>query len=236
MIPRPWLRDYLFDEVRPHVPTDLPPLPPPVSHEQVRTIPKGENGDPLIILPPDIERDHKYLLLETNVMPDEMYLRQSVADRLRAAQKGLPSGFQIQILDSWRTMEAQHELMRLYLEEDPELREGSVSDANDKVVAPPHTTGGAVDLTLSLNGQGLPMGADFDAFGNVADFRFFEALDDTSDKEDLLARDLRRLLAAVLIEQGFAPYIQEWWHFSFGDQRWAAQYQRPESLFSTIMP
>lgn len=41
----------------------------------------------------------------------------------------------------------------------------------------------------------------------------------------------RRLLAAALLENGFAPLPAEWWHWSYGDQQWAAFHGLDESLF-----
>lgn len=235
-IPRPWLQDFLFDAVRPAAPTDLPPLPRPVSHQEVRSVAASENHDPLILLPDGIPRKHLYLQLDTDVMPREMYIRRTVAEKLLKAQEQLPLGFSLLALDTWRTMDAQRELMRIYTAEDPQMREGSVSNADDPVLLPPHTTGGAIDLTLAFEGQGLPLGADFDEFGEVADANYFETLPASAPAADVLARDLRRLLTGVLGERGFAPYVQEWWHFSYGDQRWAAQYGHEHSLYSTIAP
>ncbi|MDE3116999.1 MAG: D-alanyl-D-alanine dipeptidase, partial [Pseudomonadota bacterium] len=40
-----------------------------------------------------------------------------------------------------------------------------------------------------------------------------------SDEE---ARANRRLLHWLMSEEGFAGHPNEWWHFSFGDQLWAA--------------
>ena len=40
-----------------------------------------------------------------------------------------------------------------------------------------------------------------------------------SDEE---ARANRRLLHWLMVEEGFAGHPDEWWHFSWGDQMWAA--------------
>ena len=31
----------------------------------------------------------------------------------------------------------------------------------------------------------------------------------------------RMLLRAVMMSAGFAPFVGEWWHFSYGDKEWA---------------
>ncbi|MDY3127662.1 MAG: M15 family metallopeptidase [Corynebacterium sp.] len=235
-IPRPWLPPHNIPDLRRAVPADLPPLPQPVDYAAVKAVAVGENNDPLIPVPDTLDQEHLYLQLGSELMPRIMYLRQEVVTRLLKAQGSLPPGFRFVLLDTWRTVDAQRELMRIYLEEDPNLGDGYVSDADDSHVHAPHTTGGAVDLTLSYHGCALRMGADFDEFAPTAHFLALEDISPTADAETLLARDLRRLLAKVLIDASFAPLSQEWWHFSYGDQRWAAHYGLPESLYSTCLP
>lgn len=234
MIPRPWLKDFVLDELRPLVPVDLPPLIQPITHDAVRRVARAENGEELILLPDSLQQNHVYLQLESTTMPRDMYARASVVKRLEEAQKQLPEDLNLFILDTWRTLAFQKELGEIYLAEDPELRPGSVASASDTDIDPPHTTGGAVDLTLSYKGIGLRLGTDFDSFDDLAESNYFESIVRESDPYTLLVRDLRRLLSLVLTEQGFAPYLQEWWHFSYGDQRWAAQYGFNSSLFSMI--
>lgn len=234
MIPRPWLKEFVLDELRPLVPVDLPPLIQPINHDEVRRIARAENGDQLIRLPDSLQQNHIYSRLESITMPRDMYARASVVKRLEEAQKQLPEGLDLLILDTWRTLAFQEELGEIYLDEDPELRPGSVASTSDTDIDPPHTTGGAVDLTLSYKGIGLPLGTDFDSFDDLAESNYFESIPPEADPYQLLIRDLRRLLSMVLIQQEFAPYLQEWWHFSYGDQRWAAQYGHSSSLFSMI--
>ena len=37
-----------------------------------------------------------------------------------------------------------------------------------------------------------------------------------------------------MLEEGFAPYDGEWWHFSFGDKEWAFYYKKDKALFNQI--
>jgi len=81
---------------------------------------------------------------------------------------------------------------------------------------PPHLTGGAVDLTLArADGTELDLGTGFDAFVAEAGAAALEDI-------DLPARSHRRLLFHALTAQGLTAYVEEWWHFDFGDQFWAA--------------
>ena len=79
----------------------------------------------------------------------------------------------------------------------------------------PHTTGGAVDLTLGWDGKALAMGTDYDAFEEEAALDFYE------DGADQRLLTLRRILFNAMTGAGFAPYWTEWWHWSFGDDKWA---------------
>lgn len=72
-----------------------------------------------------------------------------------------------------------------------------------------HSLGGTVDLTLVDLDTGTPldMGGAFDLF----DTRSHYAYDGVSDAQ--FAN--RTLLREAMISAGFAPYAQEWWHFSY---------------------
>ena len=117
----------------------------------------------------------------------------------------------------------------------PDLADGYVADPFNALVPAPHTTGGAVDLTLQYEGTALPLGCDFDDFHDVAAFRYFED-EAASDPEWTVVRNLRRLLAHTLIGEGFAPIANEWWHFSYGDQRWALFHGLAEAQFGQKRP
>jgi len=93
----------------------------------------------------------------------------------------------------------------------------------------PHATAAAVDLTLRWKdgrrkgGEQLWMGSLFDDVTALANRDRFEHLDaqnfSFSDQE---ARANRRLLHWLMTEEDFAGHPDEWWHFSWGDQMWAA--------------
>lgn len=70
-----------------------------------------------------------------------------------------------------------------------------------------HNLGVAVDLTLVdlATGTEVPMGTPFDTFTEAAH---------TANAEGRVRR-YRQLLVAVMEEEGFSNYDQEWWHFSY---------------------
>lgn len=154
-------------------------------------------------------------------------LRRAVADKLLHLQKERLEGLSFKIWDGYRPKDVQQNLFdRAYADLktanpdwDDEKLYGETSifvapaDKTDRV--PPHATGGAVDLTLvDESGEELDMGTGFDHFGPEAAFE--------SESISMTARENRTFLRTALESQDFAPYMHEWWHFDFGNQRWAA--------------
>lgn len=146
---------------------------------------------------------------------EKLLVRTGVNARLRAAEESLAVGFGLVILDGWRDRRLQQTLFQHYQEAGTPA--GYVADPDAQVYQPPHTTGGAVDVTLSWRGQPLALGTGFDVFNESA---WSRALEGARGSEP--ARTLRRMLTAALLSQGFCPHPMEWWHFSYGDQIWAA--------------
>lgn len=72
-----------------------------------------------------------------------------------------------------------------------------------------HSLGGTVDLTLvSLaSGDPLDMGGTFDLFDERSHYEF----DGITPQQF----QNRTVLREAMIDAGFAPYPQEWWHFSY---------------------
>lgn len=229
---RRWLKPYDVEAVRAATPTGLPPLPEPPSDEAARAATVRETGAPLVPLPPDIPTYHAYLEFGA-AFPRDMLARDEVIERIRQAQTYIPEPFTLLVLDTWRSREAQRELGRIYRETYPELDATFVADPDDTELIAPHTLGAAVDLTLCFEGEGLPLGSDFDQFDATAGAMYLEREVDLTAKQEL-DRDLRRLLSHAMLEAGFAPLASEWWHFSYGDQRWAAFYGHRESLYDQV--
>src|SRR6202034_170784 len=84
--------------------------------------------------------------------------------------------------------------------------------------APPHSTGGAVDVTLrSGEGGELDMGSTSDDTPLRNGSRNYMH----SRMITEIARQNRAMLAAAMVDAGFVNYPAEWWHWSYGDQYWA---------------
>jgi D-alanyl-D-alanine dipeptidase len=113
----------------------------------------------------------------------------------------------------------------------PDISEAELIAKTHLLTASPdvagHPTGGAIDVTISINGKDVDMGC------GIADF--------SSEKIETYAAGLtnkqkqnRSLLREVLMNAGFAPFDGEWWHFSYGDREWAAYYRRPNAIYGQI--
>ena len=155
----------------------------------------------------------------------DLRVRSTVLRRLQQADDLLPPGYSLVVLDAWRSLADQRALVEHY--PSAAVQDHYIADPDSRGMRPPHTTGGAVDLTLSWSDEPLALGTDFDSFDRSAHLSAFEQIDGTT-------RRLRRLLARVLLEAGFAPYPLEWWHWSYGDDVWRSYHDAPRALYEVI--
>ncbi|WP_245590552.1 M15 family metallopeptidase [Aneurinibacillus terranovensis] len=168
-----------------------------------------------------------------NALPD-CYVRQGVAERLVKAANLLPADYWLVVLDGWRPYQVQQALYQMFKQElmakglqgevlYAELAKFVARPSKNPDAPSPHITGGAVDLTIANNEGWLEMGTDFDELSEAAHTSWFETkhlLDDLEQR----AREHRRLLTRVMSEAGFVNYEKEWWHYEYGNQRWALKY------------
>ena len=207
-------------------------------------IPIEECGEPMQALPPALSRiePHPYMALGApyGASGNPFQLRLGVVQRLLDAQQQLVEhdpGLRLSIFDAWRPIAVQafmvhHSIAELCRERGVEVRSGDAFDqvvadvgrfwaapSRDPMTPPPHSTGAAVDLTLSSSdGTPLAMGGEIDAIGAVSEPQHYAGRED-SDAQRWHQR--RQLLADVMEASGFAQHPNEWWHYSFGDQLWA---------------
>jgi zinc D-Ala-D-Ala dipeptidase len=185
-----------------------------------------ENGDPLVSVSEAVAVYPVYSWMGFAHLSPALRVRAGVLERLARASANLPSGFELAVIDGHRTRAFQAELMAYYKSQTQQSLDGYVSDPDSTTVIPPHVTGGAVDLTLAWRGAVLALGTDFDDFTPRSAPDWFEGAD-----RDGTARALRRLLASVLSAEGMVVIDTEWWHWSYGDQRWAVHAGAPAALY-----
>ena len=208
------------------------------------SIPIEDCGEPLQALPPALLRiePHPYMALGApyGASGTPFKLRLGVVQRLLDAQQQLvehdPS-LRLSIFDAWRPIAVQafmvdHSIAELCRERGVEARSGDAFDqvvadvgrfwaapSRDPMTPPPHSTGAAVDLTLScIDGTPLAMGGEIDAIGAVSEPQHYAGREDSEARR---WHQRRQLLAEVMGAAGFAQHPNEWWHYSFGDQLWA---------------
>ena len=206
-----------------------------------RSVPIVENGEPVVpacLNPERVVVLQQYYLEGIEGALPEAYLREGVFRRFVAAARRLPTGYRMVLLDGWRPVSLQRGLFNAYVErlraEHPNASEEDLRGMASKFVAlpskdparpSPHLTGGAVDCTIvDPDGVMLDMGAEFDETSERSESRWLENRLEAG--ETLPARELtvlrnRRMLHAVMREEGFTNYPDEWWHFDFGNQNWA---------------
>jgi D-alanyl-D-alanine dipeptidase len=129
----------------------------------------------------------------------ECFLRlKTVKALIKANTKLAQKGYKIKIYDCYRPLDIQKKMWEIV--------------PNPKYVANPktgsiHNRGGAVDISLvTLQGEAVDMGTDFDFFGEKASHLY----------QDLPKNVLqnRKLLKSVMISAGFNSFDSEWWHYN----------------------
>ena len=81
-----------------------------------------------------------------------------------------------------------------------------------------HTRGSTIDLTIvnTKTGKELDMGSPYDFFG-VASHPFYKNITTTQKKNRLFLRK-------IMLENGFKPYDNEWWHFTLKNEPFPKTY------------
>ncbi|WP_433856172.1 nitrilase-related carbon-nitrogen hydrolase [Streptomyces kronopolitis] len=191
----------------------------------VAAIPVKECGEPLV----DLRTAAPALWLADDRHDAQghfAHLRQEVVQRLLAAEKLLPDGLRLRIVEGYRPPALQRRYFEEYADElratfpdrDPQRRH---QDASRYVSPPgiaPHSAGGAVDLTLvTADGAEVDMGTPINASPEESDGACYTGAPDLTPA----ARAHRRVLRAALTAAGLVNYPTEWWHWSYGDRYWA---------------
>lgn len=173
--------------------------------------------------------------------------RKTVVEKLYEAQKLLPNGYHFRIFDAYRSIAVQQALWDYYKKkkrkEYPDVSEAELDKLTQYYVSFPsfnvllpslHNTGGAIDLTIvDKDGHELDMGCDFDDFSPKAWTSYYESECFISAGHEQI-RDNRRLLYYIMSAVGFTNLPSEWWHFDYGDEKWAL-IQHKSPLYAGIL-
>ena len=228
-------------------------------HRPWNFIPIKEGREPLHEIPSQIKRfiPHPYKSLGapygTNF--DPWMLRTTVNKRLLGAQKCLQEKrpeYQLLVFDAWRPIEVQKfmfnrafilECERLDIDaSEKDMERYPIVKKNvekfwaypsfDERYPPPHSTGGALDITLADKyGNIINMGSNIDQMDDKSKPDFYNNIDNV---DAIIWNDRRKLLKEIMIKFEFVQHPNEWWHFSYGDQLWAWKNKKTYALYGKI--
>ena len=207
---------------------------------KLRAVPIQDNGEPLVdprSLSPRIQFAKKHPKFADMSRTPEV--RKRVAEMLAEAAEALPDGIDLIIIEGFRPLAQQRfmyeEIKADFARRHPEWKKATLhriantmSAPPDDPCPPPHTTGGAVDLSLinTKTNEWLDMTSPFE-------------MDETSapgDTQGLTeeAQANRRLLFDALEKTGLTNYLGEWWHWSYGDSGWALRVGAKNALYDRL--
>lgn len=222
-------------------------------------IPIVECNEPLVPIPLDIlrvESPHPYQKLGADYGDKSpYYLREKVIDALIVAQTQLQKrkpNWRLQIFDAYRPISVQQFMVDYTFNsclQNQGLTRENLSTAIvddiytqvyqiwavpslDSTTPPPHSTGGAVDLTLvDADGNIVDMGSMIDELSPRSHPDYY------GNNNDLLSLEYnhhRQLLLEIMSYANFRRHPGEWWHFCLGDQMWAWLEHQPYAYYGRV--
>ncbi len=217
-----------------------------IADPEVLAIPVGQSSEPLV----DLTQQTVIAYGPSPEIPDNkdyVFLRQTVYDKLVAAQQQLPPGYHFCLYEGYRSMALQKMIFdqhfantqaRYPQKTSDELFQETIKlvspvinqDGSDNI--PPHATGSAIDVYLiDDRGSPLEMGIHpkdwMQDEGGVLSLTASTLISPAATKN-------RHIMSAVLSAVGFVNYPTEYWHWSYGDRYWAFVTQQPQSIYGQI--
>lgn len=99
----------------------------------------------------------------------------------------------------------------------PQIDKSKLIELNYIAAKSSHSRGSTFDLTLvNSKGQKVDMGSDWDFFGEKS-----WPTDTTISKD---GQENRNILREAMINNGFLPYREEWWHFTLAKEPFSDTY------------
>ncbi|MFA5180615.1 MAG: PLP-dependent transferase [Syntrophales bacterium] len=210
----------------------------------------GDNtGEPAALVP--IRGCKTLLQYDLKGLPGAMqhpFLAAATADRLEEAKRNLKNNkiipnAEILIWDAYRTKEVQRKIFSQYQEDirnnfptinKVDLYRKTCEFVSSPEMVFPHGTGGAVDVTLIVDGHMAYMGSDFDEFVPESAADWFRQRMPKTPSEVEAARN-REVLRKAMEDAGFVGIESEYWHFEFGTQTWAIKTGN-KPLLTSVLP
>lgn len=164
-------------------------------------------------------------------------VRKSVYNKLIEAGKLLKkynSNYKLMVVYGLRDMKLQEKYFYDILEEEKNNFDDEMEMyeyIHEKIAVPTvagHPTGGAVDIAICNEKYEI---LDFGSI--ILDWDDKKCYYNTENITEQ-AKENRKLLRKVMLENGFAPYDGEWWHYSYGDKEWAFYYKKEKALYNQV--
>jgi len=201
-------------------------------------IPVEECGEPIVELGAFFAKAGVPIVIASVWKPEQLgttSLRRSAAQRLLdAARRVAP--LRLKVTDALRPLHLQRMLfenvMKEIKEKEPSLEGDALHARTVRFVAdpmgyPPHSTGGVLDLTLvDEAAREIDMGTPVDALDDRAE-TFHPGITAAQAAN-------RAILREAMEAAGFVNLASEWWHYSYGDQYWAAFWEKPAAIYGTV--
>lgn len=208
-----------------------------ISDPKIWAMTVKECHEPLVDLK---ELDFKISLARASFYHGYTKVRQSIADKLQSAKQYLPEGVSFLFSEGHRPISLQKQMFLEYHEQlakaNPGWDDEKLKQEATKYIAlpedvPPHSTGGAIDITLvDANGCEFDMGSILDDTPDKNENRNFTLADNISEQ----AKANRQILINALSKVGFVNYPAEWWHWSYGDKYWAYHAEQPHAIYGSV--
>ncbi|MBN2095322.1 MAG: M15 family metallopeptidase [Candidatus Aenigmarchaeota archaeon] len=212
-----------------------------IPDKELAKVPLRDNGEKMVSVkdacPKIAIRLGHYIRKEgRKFCEDACLVRESVAEKLNLAQSLLPNGHRLLLRCGYRPLSIQikrYNWMENKLKKKhPDWSKEKLKVETGKCVAPldivpPHSTGGAVDVSIiGPDGRRLDMGSQLG--------RFTEKTYTCSKKISTEGIKNRKILIRVMKKAGFVNYPTEYWHWSYGDQYWAAILKKKHSIYKGL--
>lgn len=163
----------------------------------------------------------------TGYKASKIFISREAAQILKVIQTELQQeGLSLKIFDAYRPQRAVDDFVRWAADPNdittkakyyPEIKKARIIPEGYVAEKSGHSRGSTLDLTI-VNAQGveIDMGSGWDYFGKKS-HAFYK--DISTDQQAN-----RQKLREIMIRHGFAPYDEEWWHFTLKDEPYPERY------------
>jgi len=154
-----------------------------------------------------------------------MLTREAAVALSRAQEAAVARGLSLRVYDGYRPQRAVDHFVEWAADPDdtvaraayyPDVPKDELFERGYIARRSGHSRGSTVDLTLTRDGEPLPMGTDFDFFGELSHTEHPAITGE--------ARENRLLLRRIMAAAGFRNYVKEWWHYTLIDEPYPDRY------------